>query len=127
MSGVSLGAALLETRSNTSCHKDEAPDNSILRPIAFDSKSLVIMDKRNSNIERTALGILYGLHHCFVREVSIITDHKPLVAIFKKRCGNIITKTTMKSTENTSIQSENHIPALTRSVHSRLDIQTKSQ
>ena len=23
-------------------------------------------------------------HYCFVREVSIITDHKPLVAIFKK-------------------------------------------
>ena len=44
--------------------------------------------KRYSNIEREALGILYGLekvhHYCFVREVSVKTDHKPLVAIFKK-------------------------------------------
>ena len=32
--------------------------------------------------------MLHGLekfcHYCFAREVSIITDHKPLVAIFKK-------------------------------------------
>ena len=35
-----------------------------------------------------ALSILHGLkkfnHHCFAREVHIISDHKPLVAIFKK-------------------------------------------
>ena len=39
-SGVGLGATLLQTRNNTSCPKDEAPDNSILTPIAFSSKSL---------------------------------------------------------------------------------------
>ena len=36
--------------------------------------------KRYSNIERAPLGILYRLqtfhHYCFIREVSIITDHK---------------------------------------------------
>ena len=41
-----------------------------------------------SNIEREALGILYGLekfhHYCFAHEISIIRDHKLLVAIFKK-------------------------------------------
>ena len=34
------------------------------------------------------MDILHGLekfhHYCFAREVSIITDHKPLLAIFKK-------------------------------------------
>ena len=38
--GVGLGAALLQTRSNTSCHKDKALDNIILRLIAFTSKCL---------------------------------------------------------------------------------------
>ena len=56
-SGVGLGATLLQTRSNTSCPKDEAPDNSILRPTAFTSKTLT--EKRYSNIERETLGILY--------------------------------------------------------------------
>ena len=40
VSGVGLGGTLLQTRSYTSCHKDEAPDNSILRPTVFASKSL---------------------------------------------------------------------------------------
>ena len=64
------------------------PDNAILCPIAFASKSLTGTEHRYSNIEREALGILHGLkkfhHYCFAREVHIITDHKPLVAIFKK-------------------------------------------
>ena len=44
-SGVQLGAPLLQTRSNTSCPKDEAPENSIRRPIAFASKSLTGEEK----------------------------------------------------------------------------------
>ena len=58
VSGVGLGVALLQTRSNTSFHRDEAPDNSILRPIAFTSKNLTGAEKRYSNIEKEALGIL---------------------------------------------------------------------
>ena len=45
-------------------------------------------EHRYSNIERETLGILHGLeefhHYHFVREVYVITDHKPLVSIFKK-------------------------------------------
>ena len=41
-----------------------------------------------SNIERETLGLLHGLeksyHYSFTYEVSMLTDHKPLVAIFKK-------------------------------------------
>ena len=51
-SGIGLGAALLQTRSGTSCPRDKAPYNSILRPIAFVSKSLSSTEKRYSNIER---------------------------------------------------------------------------
>ena len=39
--------------------------------------------------ERETLGILYGHHYCFDREVSIITDHKPLITIFKKDVGTL--------------------------------------
>ena len=39
-SGVELGAALLQMRGNTCCHRDEVLNNSILWPIAFSSKSL---------------------------------------------------------------------------------------
>ena len=86
--GGRLGAGLLQTRSGTSCPRDKAPNNSILRPIAFTCKSLSSAERRYSNNEREALGILHGLEkfcdNCFAREVSIITDHKPLAAIFKK-------------------------------------------
>ena len=87
-SGIGLSAALLQTRDGTSCLKDSAPDNTILWPIAFKSKSLTSAECRYSNIERAALGILHSLkkshHYCFSRVVNVITDHKPLVAILKK-------------------------------------------
>ena len=87
-SGIGLGAALLQTRDGTTCPNDIAPDNTILRPITFASKSLPSAEHRYSNIERIAFSILHGFktchHYCFARKVSIITDHKPLVAIFKK-------------------------------------------
>ena len=85
---VSLGAALLQLRDNTNCPKDTPPDKTILCPIVFASKSLTGAERRYSNIECEALGILHGLekfhHYCFGREVLVITDHKLLVSIFKK-------------------------------------------
>ena len=87
-SRIGLGATLLQTRDGTTCPKDIAPDNTIVRPVMFASKSLTSAEQRYSNIEREALGILHGLkkfhHYCFAREGRKITDHKPLVAIFKK-------------------------------------------
>ena len=86
-SGFSLGAALLQLRDNTNCLKNTAPDNTICCPIVFASKSLTGAEQRYSNIKCEALGILHGLekshHYCFGREVLVITDHKPLVSIFK--------------------------------------------
>ena len=87
-SGVGQGTSLLQTKSSTICVRYMAPDDSILRPIAFAVKSLSSIEKRYSNIQREALGILHSLekfhHYCFARELSIIPDHKPLVVIFKK-------------------------------------------
>ena len=88
VSRVGLEATLLQTRDNMSCHTDEVPHNSILRPITFASKSLTRAEKRYSNIETEALDILYGFekfhHYCFAMELGIITEQKPLVTIFKK-------------------------------------------
>ena len=87
-SGIGFGTALLQTRDGTTCPKDITADNIMLRPIKFASKSLTGTEQKYSNIERMALGILLGLekvhHYCFAREVSILTDCKPLVAIFRK-------------------------------------------
>ena len=89
-SGVGLGM----TRNGTSCIRDTAPDNNILRPITFASKSLSSTEKRYNNIERESLGILHGLkkfhHYSFVRVVGIITNHKLLVAIFKKYMATLL-------------------------------------
>ena len=87
-SGIGLGAALLQLRDDTSCQTHMAPDNTILCPITFASKSLMGAEHRYSNIKCEALSILHGLekfhHYCFGREVLMITDHKPLVSMFKK-------------------------------------------
>ena len=50
VSGISLGAALLQPRDNTNCPKDTVPDNTILHSIAFVSKNLTGAEQRYSNI-----------------------------------------------------------------------------
>ena len=86
--GVGPGAALLQLRDNTAWQQGIVPDNTMLQPIAFASKSLTGTESRYSNIECKALGIIHGLekfpHYCFGRNIVIITDHKPLVTILKK-------------------------------------------
>ena len=91
-SGVGLCSTLLQTRSNTSCHKDEAPDNCILRPIAFPSKRLTraenIQQHRKRSPRHNTLTQKFH-HYCFMREVSIIRDHKQLDVIFQKDMGTL--------------------------------------
>ena len=69
-SGVGLGTNLIQIRNCTRCLRDTAPDNNILRPITFASKSLSNTGKRCSNIEREAQGIVH------VIKKSIITAMK---------------------------------------------------
>ena len=86
VSGVGLVAGLLQTRDCLQLLQGEAPDNRELHPIAFASKCLANGDTRHSNIEREVLGILQYLEkfhqYCLVLAVSMIIDHKPLVAVF---------------------------------------------
>ena len=87
-SGVGLGAALLQTWEGVTFQRGTVPDNTILHPMAFASKSLAGTELRYNNIERETLGILHGLgkfhHYCLAREVYVITNHKPLISIFEK-------------------------------------------
>ena len=68
----------------------------ILRPIAFESKSLTSAEWRYSNIEREVLGILHSLekhsHYSCAMEVSITLQ--PIInpsSNIQKRCSNPVT------------------------------------
>ena len=52
-SGLGMEAALLQTRSSTSCPRDEAPGNIFFRPIAFISKSLSSAEKIQQQRKRS--------------------------------------------------------------------------
>ena len=53
-SGVGLGATLLQVRGNLNCGYDEAPDNAILWPTTFATKSLSSMEQWYNNTENHA-------------------------------------------------------------------------
>ena len=84
-SGVSLGAGLLQVMEGMNCGHDEVPHNATLHPTVFANKGLSNAEECYSNIELEAIGILHGLekfhHYHFAKDVCLITDHKPLVAI----------------------------------------------
>ena len=52
---IGLGGTLLQTGDGTTCPRDTASDNTILRPFTFASKSLSSAKQRYSN------GIQYGM------------------------------------------------------------------
>ena len=84
-SGIILQAELFQVREGMNCGSDEVPDNVTLHLIAFASKSMSSAEWQSSNIAWKALGIFHGLGklycYCFAKEVYVITDHKPLVAM----------------------------------------------
>ena len=65
---------------------DEIPTN--LRPISYASKTLSSTESNYSNIEHKLLGLLFAIthfkHFTFGRLVHVITNHKPLVSLFRK-------------------------------------------
>ena len=64
----------------------EIPTN--LRPISYASKTLSTTESNYSNIECELLGLLFTVthfkHFTYRRLVHVITNHKPLVSLFRK-------------------------------------------
>ena len=78
-SGVAIGMALLQS---------EQTDRSSLYPIVYGSKALTDAETRYANIECELIGMVGGPekfnYFTFGRPVTVLTDHKPLIAISKK-------------------------------------------
>ena len=87
MSNKGIGVVMLQEDSivwNES--KSEIPTNLI--PILYAGKTLSTTESNYSNIEHELLGLLFAVthfkHFTYGRPVHIITDHKPLVPLFRK-------------------------------------------
>ena len=82
-SGKGIGMALLQSEED---HRNS------LYPIAYGSKTLTPAETRYANIERELLGVVGALekfhYFTFGRPVTVLTDHKPLIAIAKKALVN---------------------------------------
>lgn len=65
--------------------------NSEERPIAYASRSLSVSEKNYSQIEKEALGIIFGKRrfntYVYGRQFRLITDHEPLTSIFRLKKG----------------------------------------
>ena len=84
-----IGMVMLQEDSimqNDSKSGSDVPTN--LRPISYTSKTLSTTESKYSNIEHELLGLLFAVthfkHFTYSRPVHIITDHKPLVSLFRK-------------------------------------------
>lgn len=63
------------------------------RPVVYASRSLSDCESRYSQIEKEALGLVFGcerFHHLtYGRHIILETDHSPLVALSKKSIGDV--------------------------------------
>ena len=82
-----IGAVMLQPdKSTKNTSNDAIPNN--LRPVSYASKTLSSAECNYSNIECELLGVVFSVlhfkHFTYGHQVHIITDHKPLVSLFKK-------------------------------------------
>ena len=66
-------------------------DDGIERPIAYVSKTLSPSEKNYAQIEKEALALVLGVRkfhqYIYGRKVTLVTDHKPLLAILGAKAG----------------------------------------
>ena len=83
VSGKRIGMALLQNDDN---------ERESLYPITYGSKTLTSAEMQYANIERELLGMVGALekfhYFMFGHPVTVLTDHKPLIAIAKKALVN---------------------------------------
>ena len=77
VSGISLGAGLLQVRESKNCGWDKVPDNVTLCWIALASKSLLNAEHSYNNIKWEALGILNGLNQLLLFCQGSICNNRP--------------------------------------------------
>ena len=81
-----IGAVMLQPDKNTKNTSNDAIPNN-LRPVSYASKTLSSAECNYSNIEHELLGVVFSVlhfkHFMYGHQVHIITDHKPLVSLFK--------------------------------------------
>ncbi|UYV77938.1 K02A2.6-like [Cordylochernes scorpioides] len=79
-SGVGIGAVLSQVQGDNDIH-----------PVAFASRTLTPAEKKYSQLEREALGIVFGVtrfrNYLLGNSFTLRTDHKPLVTLFSENKG----------------------------------------
>ena len=82
-----IGAVMLQLDKNTKNTSNEIIPNN-LRLVSYASKPLTSAESNYSNIEHELLGVLFSVLHfkhlTYGHKVHVITDHKPLVSLFKE-------------------------------------------
>lgn len=63
------------------------------KPVCFASRSLSDSERNMAQIEKELLGIVFATkkfhNYIYGREVQVITDHKPLISILKKKVADV--------------------------------------
>ena len=88
-----IGAVMLQPDKNIkNTSSTSIPNN--LRPVSYASKRLTSTESNFSNIEHELLGVVFSKthfkHFTYRCKVHVITNHKPLVSLFKKSLSSAL-------------------------------------